>query len=72
MAASNRVAGNSRISVTDVRPRVDVINRSRDVERFAHFTLGEILSETMRISAFSLRRGSRQPWNRSHGRGTDW
>src|SRR5581483_2471960 len=36
MAARNRVAGNGRIGVADMRPRVHVINRSGDVELLGH------------------------------------
>ena len=36
MPPRNRVAGYRGVRMPDVRPRIDVINRSRDVKRFAH------------------------------------
>src|ERR1700688_1517683 len=36
LATRNRVAGYCRVRVTDMRPRINVINRGRDVEFFCH------------------------------------
>src|SRR5204863_4508275 len=36
LAAGNGVAGERSVSVSDMRPGVDIINRGRDVELFLH------------------------------------
>src|SRR5580692_3066115 len=50
MTACNRVAGDGRVRVADVRPRIDIVNRGRDVKLPGHNVVVEFKGSTYPVN----------------------